>query len=99
MSRSWFRAERQEPMKPLDAPNLDRIFDSLTAIFTPEIARKLVQYCFDPKVHAHIDMLARKCNEGHISDKDRREYESYVHAIDFIAILQAKARALLTHRA
>ena len=47
---------------------------------------------------ARIDKLARKCNEGELSDMERREYESYVHAIDFSAILQAKARILLSRR-
>jgi hypothetical protein len=49
----------------------------------------------DAKAQARIDQLARKCNEGELSEEERREYETYVHTIDFIAILQAKARALL----
>jgi hypothetical protein len=42
---------------------------------------------------ARIDKLARKCNEGKLTDAERSEYETYVYVIDFIAILQAKARA------
>ena len=38
-------------------------------------------------------------NEGRLSDTERREYETYVQTIDFIAILQAKARALLKRSA
>ena len=82
-------------MKTLDAPVLDRLFDPLGRILTPEVARKLVDYRFDAKAQARIDRLARKCNEGQLSDNERREYETYVQTIDFIAILQAKARALL----
>ena len=82
-------------MKTLDAPVLDRLLDPLGRIFTPEVARKLVDYSFDAKAQARIDKLARKCNEGQLSDNERREYETYVQTIDFIAILQAKARALL----
>ena len=82
-------------MKTLDAPVLQRLFDPLGRILTPEVARKLVDYRFDAKAQARIDKLARKCNEGHLSDNERREYETYVQTIDFIAILQAKARALL----
>jgi hypothetical protein len=82
-------------MKTLDAPVLDRLFDPLIRILTPDVARKLVNYRFDAKAQARIDRLARKCNEGKISDEERREYETYVHTIDFIAILQAKARTLL----
>jgi len=86
-------------MKTLDAPLLDRILDPLGRILTPEVARKLVAYRFDAKTQAGIDKLARKCNQGELSDDELREYETYVHAIDFIAVLQAKARALLKRSA
>jgi hypothetical protein len=82
-------------MKSLDAPVLDRLFDPLGRILSPEVARKLADYRLDAKAQTHIDRLARKCNEGQLSDQERREYETYVQTIDFIAILQAKARAVL----
>jgi hypothetical protein len=86
-------------MKTLDIPVLDRLFDSFGRILTPDVARKLVKFRFDAKAQAHIDKLARKCNEGQLSPDERREYETYIHTIDFIAILQAKARALLKRSA
>jgi hypothetical protein len=82
-------------MKTLDAPVLDRLLDPVGQLLTPEVAQRLVDYRFDAKAQAHIDKLARKCNDGRLTDVERREYETYVHAIDFIAILQAKARLLL----
>lgn len=82
-------------MKTLDAPVLDRLFDPLGRILSPEVARKLADYRFDAKAQARIDKLARKCNDGKLSEDERREYETYVQTIDFIAILQAKARAVL----
>ncbi|MFN0050545.1 MAG: hypothetical protein ACKV0T_00040 [Planctomycetales bacterium] len=86
-------------MKTLDAPVLDRLLDPVGRILTPEVARRLVNYRFDARARARIDMLARKCNEGELSDAERREYETYVYTIDFIAILQAKARAHLKRSA
>ena len=82
-------------MKTLDAPLLDRLLDPLGRILTPEVARKLVRLRFDVKTQAKIAKLARKCNDGRLTPGERREYESYVQTIDFIAILQAKARSLL----
>jgi hypothetical protein len=82
-------------MKSLDASVLDQLLDPVGRLLTPEVARKLVNHRFDPKAQAHIDQLAHKCNEGRLTDDERREYETYVHAIDFLAILRAKARALL----
>jgi hypothetical protein len=86
-------------MKTLDAPVLDRLLDPVGRILTPEVARKLVNLRFDSTAQARIGKLARKCNEGELTDSERREYETYVYAIDFIAILQAKARALLKRSA
>ena len=82
-------------MKTLDAPLLDRILDPLGRILSPEVARKLVGLRFDAGMRAKIEKLARKCNDGRLTDGERREYETYVQTIDFIAILQAKARARL----
>ena len=82
-------------MKTLDAPVLERLLDPFDRILTPEVAEKLVKLRFDSAAQARIDKLARKCNEGELTDSERREYETYVYAIDFIAVLQAKARALL----
>jgi uncharacterized protein YnzC (UPF0291/DUF896 family) len=43
-----------------------------------------------------IDTLADKCTEGQLTPEEREEYETYVQASRFIAILQAKARNLLS---
>ena len=42
--------------------------------------------------------LACKCNEGELTPAERYEYERYVTAGNLIAILQAKARLLLTKK-
>jgi hypothetical protein len=82
-------------MKASDAPVLHGLFDNLGRALTPEVAERLVRLRFDRKARARIDKLARKCNEGQLTDAERSEYESYVYAIDFLALLQAKARARL----
>ncbi len=82
-------------MKTLDIPVLNRLLDPLGQLLSPEVARRLVDYRFDAKAQTHIDKLARKCNEGQLTDGERLEYETYVQTLDFIAILQAKARSLL----
>ena len=85
-------------MKTDDATVLN-LLDPLGRILTREVARKLVNLRFDSIAQARIDKLARKCNDGALTDSERREYETYVSAIDFIAVLQAKARALLRRSA
>jgi hypothetical protein len=82
-------------MKPPKAPIVDRLLEPLGHMLTPEVARKLVDYRVDGRTQARLDQLARKCNEVKLSEQERREYETYVQYIEFIAAFQAKARALL----
>ncbi len=42
-----------------------------------------------------MEDLARKSEEGTLSDDEREEYDAFVSAGNFIAILQSKARRLL----
>jgi hypothetical protein len=83
-------------MKTLEAPALDRILDPVSRALTPEVARRLVALRVDAKTQARIDRLARRCNEGKLTEAERAEYETYVTAIDFVAVLQAKARGVLS---
>jgi hypothetical protein len=46
-------------------------------------------------VQARLDTLAEKCSDGTITADERRAYESYLRAVNFIGVLQAKARAML----
>ena len=86
-------------MTSTTSPALDRILDPVGRALNTETARNLVKLRIDAKTQAHIDRLARKCNEGKLTPKERSDYETYVSAIDFVAILQAKARALLARTA
>ena len=83
-------------MKTLAAPALNRILEPVGRALTPEFARKLVALRVTAKTQARIDRLARRCNEGRLTEAERAEYETYVTAIDFVSALQAKARALLS---
>lgn len=50
----------------------------------------------DPETLARIEQLADKCTEDQLSPAERAEYQTYVSAIDFLSVLQAKARRLLS---
>jgi hypothetical protein len=78
---------------------LDRILEPVSRCLTPEVAKHLVDLRADPQTQARIDELADKSNEGELTDAERAEYETYVRAIDFITILQLKARSLLESHA
>jgi hypothetical protein len=77
---------------------LDRLLAPVTQCFTPEVAERLIGLQPDAEVEAHIEDLAAKANEGQLSAEERAEYEDYVEAVDFIALLQSRARAALAKR-
>jgi len=75
---------------------LERILEPVSKSLNAEAAHKLVRLKTDAKTQAHINKLARKCNEGELTEKERAEYEWYVTVGDLIAILQAKSRLVLS---
>ena len=48
----------------------------------------------DPVVQERIEELAAKSTEGELTATERAEYEGYVRANKFIAILQRQARQI-----
>jgi hypothetical protein len=74
---------------------LDRFLEPVTEVFTPALARKLVDLRADPELQCHIDMLRQKANEGTLTSEEDAEYKAVVEAVDVMAILQAKARQFL----
>jgi hypothetical protein len=78
---------------------LDRLLDPLAQCLTVTAARRILTLRADPVAQERIDELAEKSNERELSADERAEYEVYVSTGTFIAILQAKARALLAEHA
>ncbi|MEX2175051.1 MAG: hypothetical protein WD872_11860 [Pirellulaceae bacterium] len=73
----------------------DRLMD---AMITPDMAQQLVRLQADDAIQARVEELGSKCNEGLLTPDEREEYEAYVTANEYIAIVQAKSRALLSHQ-
>ena len=74
--------------------SLARPLDPITECFTPDVARKVADIKADPSVQHRIDELARKANEEQLTDDEAAEYDAYIQAMDFLAVIQAKARAV-----
>lgn len=74
---------------------LAQLLEPVGECFTPEVAARVANLRASPKVQARIDELAEKNTEGEITKEELAEYDSYIHAIDFIAVLQAQARLVL----
>ena len=74
---------------------LDKIFDPMQDFFDASAAARVVAWQADQETQSRLDSLAEKSSEGTLSSEEREEYDTYIRAIDFIGILQAKARAVL----
>lgn len=68
------------------------------ACLTPEVADRLTKLRAPASLQERIEELARRSEVGELSKGETEEYEAFVAAGTFIAILQSKARKLLEHR-
>ena len=64
-------------------------------ILSVDQTHQLAQYQGDRKLRKRIEELAAMSNEGTLSPVERAEYEGYVRANKFVAVLQAQARKRL----
>ncbi len=81
-----------------DNSAFDRGIDPfLQVVLSLDKARTVVEYRADESLQRRIEELAVKCNEGELTEEERIEYEGYVRANNFVAILQSKARKLLAN--
>ena len=77
---------------------LDQIVGPVVRNLNVDAARALLDIRASKAAARRMAVLARKCNEGELSPEERAEYETNVMASEFLALLQAKARALLARR-
>jgi hypothetical protein len=77
---------------------LDRLLEPVSSSLNEEAAKKLVGLRADRKMQARVAKLAAKCNEGELTPEERHEYEMYVLANHFVAVLKANARILLARK-
>lgn len=82
-------------MSANDLRILDRLLDPVRDCFTPEVASRISRLRADAAVQHRLEALAIKNAEGVISPDERAEYESLVSVGNLVAILQAKARAVV----
>jgi hypothetical protein len=82
-------------MQASAASALQRLLDPVGRCLTPDVARALLGLQADAEAQARIEELADKSTEGTLTEAEREEYQAFVSAIDFVTVLQSKARAVL----
>ena len=74
----------------------DQFLDPTTGCLTPQVALRIVDWRPDTELQAHIQELGTKADSGTLSREEEAEYQQLVEDGDLIALLQAKARKILT---
>ncbi len=64
-------------------------------IVLPDKLDAILQFRSSPELQARIEELAGKSTEGRLTEAERAEYEGYVRANKFVAILQRQAREMV----
>jgi hypothetical protein len=77
------------------AIHLDCLLEPLASCLSLDVAARMADLRADETTQNRIDYLADRANEGLLTDEERDEYVGYLHAIDVISVLQAKARSQL----
>ena len=72
----------------------DRGVRPVLQIVLPDKAEAVVSFQADPELQKRIEELAAKSTEGQLTEEERTEYEGYVRANKFVAILQRQARQM-----
>jgi hypothetical protein len=71
----------------------------LAEMVFPDKAESVLNFRPAPELQARIEELAGKSTEGQLSAAEREEYEGYVRANKFIAILTRLAREVRSQAA
>lgn len=76
------------------ATALDEIFNSVGSCLSVEAASKLRDLRISEALQSQLDSWAVKNSEGKLGNEERQQYESILRTLNFVAVLQAKARKI-----
>lgn len=82
--------------QPKTSAVLDELFYPVSQCLTPDVALRIASLRVSPPLQQRMDELADKSTAGTLTAAERSEYETRVRAINFIGVLQAKARTVIT---
>ncbi len=78
-----------------EAMAFERAVRPVLEIVLPDKADAILGFQPSPELGARIEELAGKSTENALTDTERAEYEGYVRANKFVAILQRELRRML----
>lgn len=75
---------------------LDQFLDPVRDILTPEVAQAIADLRAAPATQARIEDLAARHHESQLTADELAEYDALVNGANMIAVLQAKARTVVS---
>jgi hypothetical protein len=90
----WYNQLMSTPVLP---SMIEHLLRPIEQSMPPEAARWLIGIRADDELQERYDELADKNTEGTITPEELSELEQYVLASEFIGLMQAKARRVLSH--
>ena len=76
------------------ATALHQLFDSVGNCLSLEAASKLRELRVTDELQSQLDVWASQNSEGALGADEREQYESILRALNFVAVLQAKAKRI-----
>ncbi len=73
-----------------------RLIDSQPETLTVDTARYLLRFGLGEIDQSRLQELAERSQAGTLSDEEGREFDSYLHVGNLLAVMQSKARQVLS---
>lgn len=73
----------------------DSLVSSLLDCFTPEVARRIIDFRPDASAEDRLVELRTKANDGTLTETESDEYKEFVDTLDFVAVLKTRLRRWL----
>ena len=77
-------------MTVLDAISLHKFLVHFTDTLTPELAEQFANLPNNPNFQRRLDTLSAKANEGLLRGEEVCEHDTYIEAMDVVALLRVK---------
>ncbi|MGO9259965.1 MAG: hypothetical protein ACLQU1_27180 [Bryobacteraceae bacterium] len=65
---------------------------------SPEVAEYLLSFAFGENDRERMRQLAERSESGSLTAEEQREFDSYLHVGNLLAVIQSKARAALRRK-
>lgn len=73
---------------------LHELFDSVGNCLSVDVAAKLRSLRVSDELQTQLDQWATENSQGTLGANDRQQYEAILRALNFVSVLQAKAKRI-----